>query len=54
MNILSFYILPYLIPSFEGKAMILLGNFIEKEDSSTIIGAILGLRIAYVGSQNAQ
>jgi len=34
--------------------MALLGDFIEKEDSSTRIGAIMGLGIAYAGSQNEQ
>lgn len=34
--------------------MALLGDFIDKEDSSTRIGAIMGLGIAYAGSQNEQ
>jgi 26S proteasome regulatory subunit N1 len=34
--------------------MALLGDYIDKEDSSTRIGAIMGLGIAYAGSQNEQ
>lgn len=34
--------------------MVLLSNFLEKENSLTRIGAIIGLGIAYAGSQNEQ
>jgi len=34
--------------------MALLGDYIDKEDTSTRIGAIMGLGIAYAGSQNEQ
>ena len=41
----------YLIPF---QAMALLGDYTDKEDTSTRIGAIMGLGIAYAGSQNEQ
>ncbi|KAG4994926.1 hypothetical protein JHK86_031753 [Glycine max] len=34
------------------KAMALLGDYIDKEDTSIRIGVIMGLGIAYAGSQN--
>jgi hypothetical protein len=34
--------------------MALLGDYTDKEDSSVRIGAIMGLGIAYAGSQNEQ
>lgn len=36
------------------QALALLGEYIDKEDSSVRIGAIMGLGIAYAGSQNDQ
>lgn len=36
------------------QAMALLGDYTDKEDSSIRIGAIMGLGIAYAGSQNEQ
>jgi len=34
--------------------MALLGDYTDKEDTSIRIGAIMGLGIAYAGSQNEQ
>lgn len=36
------------------QAMALLGDYTDKEDASIRIGAIMGLGIAYAGSQNEQ
>ena len=36
------------------QAMALLGDYTDKEDPSVRIGAIMGLGIAYAGSQNEQ
>jgi len=36
------------------QAMALLGDYTDKEDTSIRIGAIMGLGIAYAGSQNEQ
>lgn len=40
--------------SFLSQALALLGEYIDKADSSIRIGAIMGLGIAYAGSQNDQ
>lgn len=39
---------------FLSQALALLGDYVDKEDSSVRIGAIMGLGIAYAGSQNDQ
>lgn len=36
------------------QALALLGEYIDREDPSIRIGAIMGLGIAYAGSQNEQ
>ena len=40
--------------TFLSQALALLGEYIDNEDSSVRIGAIMGLGIAYAGSQNDQ
>lgn len=40
--------------SLISQALALLGDYIDKEDSSVRIGAIMGLGISYAGSQNDQ
>jgi len=47
----GFYVKSFWFPL---QAMALLGDYTEKEDSSIRIGAIMGLGIAYAGSQNEQ
>lgn len=39
---------------FFNQALALLSEYIDKEDSSIRIGAIMGLGIAYAGAQNEQ
>lgn len=36
------------------QALALLGDYVDKEDPSIRIGAIMGLGIAYAGAQNEQ
>ena len=36
------------------QALALLAEYVEKEDASIKIGAIMGLGLAYAGSQNEQ
>lgn len=36
------------------QALALLGDYIDKEDASIRIGGIMGLGLAYAGSQNEQ
>lgn len=44
----------FILLSFISQALALLGDYVDKEDSSVRIGAIMGLAIAYAGSQNDQ
>lgn len=45
---------PYILLTFYCQALALLADYIDKEEASIRIGAIMGLGLAYAGSQNEQ